>query len=111
MGTTIERQLAGVFAMVVKPASVRTSRMRTIYLPSALNEDVYSTLQISIQGSRGEDLVVDTTYLGVMDSRLLALLRSAMLALNADNHSLTVVKSDGAGAPPTLVMIAELEAA
>ncbi len=97
--------------MVVKPASVRTSRMRTIYLPSMLNDDVYSTLQSSIRGLSEEDLVVDATHLGEMDSRLLALLRSATSALNADHHSLTVVKSERAGAPPTPVIVPELEAA
>ncbi len=97
--------------MVVKPASVRTSRMRTIYLPSMLNDDVYSTVQSSIRGSRGEDLIVDATHLGEIDSRLLTLLRSAMSALNADHHSLIVVKSERAGAPPTPVILPELEVA
>ncbi len=111
MQSTTDRQSAGVSAMAAKPASAPTSRMRTIYLPSALNDDVYSTLQSSIRGSRDEDLVVDATYLAVMDPRLLALLRSAMLALNGDHHSLTVVKSEGAGAPPTPVIVPGLGAA
>ena len=85
--------------------------MRTIYLPSVLNDDVYSTSKRSIQESEGEDLVVDAPHLDVIDSHLIALLRRAMLALNADHHSLTVVKASSVGATPTLVTVSELEVA
>jgi len=93
------------------PAFARASGMRTIYLPSVFNDDVYSTLQHAMQDSRGENLVVDATYLDVIDSRLIALLRRAMSALNADHHSLTVVKTFGVGGTPTPVTVSELEAA
>ena len=93
------------------PAFARASGMRTIYLPSVLNDDVYSTLQHAMQDSRGENLVVDATYLDVIDSRLIALLRRAMSALNADHHSLTVVKTFGVGGTPTPVTVSELEVA
>jgi anti-anti-sigma regulatory factor len=92
------------------PASARAG-MRTIYLPSVLNDDVYSTLQLAIQDSRGENLVVDATYLDVIDSRLIALLRRAMSALDANHHSLTVVKTFGVGRTPTPVTVSELEVA
>jgi hypothetical protein len=85
--------------------------MRTIYLPSVLNGDSYSALELSIQDSRREDVVVDVTHLDLMESRLTALLRGAMLALKADHHSLTVVKALGFGAKPTPVVVSELEAA
>ena len=93
------------------PAFARTSGMRTIYLPSVFNDDVYSTLQHAMQDSRGENLVVDATYLDVIDSRLIALLRRAMSALKADHHSLTVVKTFGVGGTPTLVTVSELAVA
>jgi anti-anti-sigma regulatory factor len=85
--------------------------MRTIYLPSVLNDDTYSTLQHSIQDSRREDVVVDVTHLDLIESRLTALLRGALSALKADHHSLTVVRALGFGARPTPVAVSELEAA
>ena len=89
------------------------SRTRTIYLPSILNDEVYSTLRLSIQDSEREDLdlVVDATHLDVIDSRLIALLRRAKLALNAGHHSLTVVKTFGVGRTPTPVTVSELAVA
>ena len=90
-------------------ASIRTKR--TIYLPNTLDDDTYSTLQRSFEDSRGEDLVVDATYLGLADSRCAAFLDSAIHAWAADHHSLTVVKSGAAGAPATEVSLAELSAA
>jgi hypothetical protein len=85
--------------------------MRTVYLPSILSDAAFSTLQLSIQDSGHDDLVVDVTHLDLIDSRLTALLRRAKLALNTDHHSLTVVKALGVGATPTPVTVSELEAA
>jgi hypothetical protein len=84
--------------MVTSGASAHKLSTRTIYLPSMLNDDVYTTLQRSFQESRGADLVVDATYLDALDSRLAAFLRSAMAAWSSDHHSLTVVRGSGAGA-------------
>ena len=97
--------------MVVKTASVCTSRTRTIYLPSVLKDSDYSILQRSIQDSTGEDLVVDATHLEVMDSRLFALLRAAMLTLNTNHHSLTVVKAVCGVATSTPIAVSDLEVA
>jgi anti-anti-sigma regulatory factor len=94
--------------MVSKTARVRRSRTRTIYLPSVLKDSVYSALQRSIQDSTDEDLVVDTTHVGVMDSRLVAMLRAAMSALKADHHSLTVVKAVGGRATPMTLAVSDL---
>ena len=97
--------------MVAKPATVCAPRRRkrTIYLPSTVDEAVYSTLQRSIADSMDEDLVVDVSFLGGMESQLIALLRSAMSALNADRRNLTVVRSSGGVISP--VAMAELELA
>ena len=97
--------------MVAKPATACVSRTqkRTIYLPSTVDDAVYSTLQRSIADSMDEDLVVDVSFLGGMESQLVALLRSAMSAFNADHHNLTVVRSNGGAVSP--VAIAELELA
>lgn len=97
--------------MVVSRASACPSTMRTIYLPNILDDGAYSTLERSFEESRGEDLVIDATYLGAADSRFAALLGSALQAWAADHRSLTVVKSSGAGAPATQVAVAELLAA
>lgn len=81
--------------MVMKNTAIKIPRKRTIYLPQALDDEVYTTLQRSFEDSRGEDLVIDMTHLGVVDARCVDLLRSAMTTWTADHHSLVVVKSGG----------------
>jgi hypothetical protein len=95
--------------MIANSAAVHSTR--TIYLPSRMDNDTYSILQRSLEDSRGEDLVVDATYLRWADSRCAAFLDSAIHAWAADHRSLTVVKSGAAGAPATEVSLAELSAA
>jgi hypothetical protein len=87
-----------------KNTAIKIPKKRTIYLPEALDDKVYSTLQRSFEESRGEDLVVDMTHLGVVDARCVDFLRSAMLAWTADHHSLLVVKGGG-GAPATQISL------
>jgi anti-anti-sigma regulatory factor len=91
--------------------AIKIPRKRTIYLPQALDDEVYSTLQRSFEDSRGEDLVIDMTHLGVVDARCVDFLRSAMRTWNADRHSLVVVKGGGGGAPATQVSLPDPMAA
>jgi hypothetical protein len=95
--------------MIAGSAAIRSKR--TIYLPSRMDNNTYSILQRSFEDSRGEDLVVDATYLGWADSRCAAFLSSAIHAWAANHRSFTVVKSGAAGAPATEISLSELSAA
>jgi len=117
LGSNLQRQgreqrdnmSIGVLNMIAGNSAIRGKR--TIYLPSIMDNNTYSILQRSFEDSRGEDLVVDATYLGWADSRCAAFLNSAIDAWAANHRSLTVVKSGVAGAPPTEVSLSELSAA
>ena len=48
--------------MIAGNSAIRSKR--TIYLPSIMDNNTYCILQRSFEDLRGEDLVVDATYLG-----------------------------------------------
>jgi len=72
------------------------SRMHTLLLPEALDLTVAATLAETLLDCRGDDVVIDASYVRRLTAQCAQVLRSAVETWKADQRSLTVVNGSPA---------------
>ena len=90
-------------------SAIVRSQSHTVTLPAALDFDVAATLSRTLNNCRGEDVVIDASYVQKLGAQCFQVLHAAAQTWKADNRLFTLVNSparlleelSGNGADPT----------
>ena len=72
-------------------SAIARSQSHTVTLPAALDFDVAATLSRTLDNCRGEDVVIDASYVQKLGAQCFQVLHAAEQAWKADNRLFTLV--------------------
>lgn len=72
-------------------SAIASSPSHTLTLPAALDLDVAATLTQALSKCRGEDIVIDASYVQKLGAQCLRVLRAAQQTWQADNRLFTLI--------------------
>jgi chemotaxis protein CheX len=90
-------------------SAIARSQSHTVTLPAALDFNVAATLSRTLDNCRGEDVVIDASYVQKLGAQCFQVLHAAEQAWKADNRLFTLVNGparfleelSGGGADPS----------